>query len=154
MPDNSPPSIRLAAPPEREMLEALQWRASLANAGDRDALLSHPDAIALPPGQIEANQVVVADRGGAIVGFAAVLRRKDGDVELDGLFVEPRIWRSGVGRALVSWCARYARAHDAAFLRVIANPHARAFYDACGFEVVGTCETRFGIGLVMRIKIS
>ena len=36
------------------MLESLQWRASLGNPGDRDALLANPDAIALMIEQIAA----------------------------------------------------------------------------------------------------
>jgi hypothetical protein len=35
-------SIRLAMPSEQTELERLQLRASLENAGDRDALLAHP----------------------------------------------------------------------------------------------------------------
>jgi hypothetical protein len=45
--------------PERSSLEALQWRASLANSGDRDALLANPDAIALPIEQIADGHVLV-----------------------------------------------------------------------------------------------
>jgi len=41
-------SIRAARPDDHTMLESLQWRASLGNVGDRDALLANPDAIALP----------------------------------------------------------------------------------------------------------
>ena len=40
-------SIRPARPDEQTMLESLQWRASLSNPGDPDALLANPDAIAL-----------------------------------------------------------------------------------------------------------
>ena len=92
--------IRPALHTERSCLEALQWRASLANAGDRDSLLAHPDAIALPVQQIGDGHVFVAERDGAIVGFAAVLPRPDGDAELDALFVEPSLWKAGVGRLL------------------------------------------------------
>ena len=41
--------IRPARQDERALLEALQWRASLANPGDRDSLLANPDAIIIPP---------------------------------------------------------------------------------------------------------
>jgi NAD(P)-dependent dehydrogenase (short-subunit alcohol dehydrogenase family) len=47
------------------------------------------DAIAIPMNQLESGQVYVAERAKAIVGFAAILRRADGDTELDALFVEP-----------------------------------------------------------------
>ena len=46
--------IRLATGAERDVLEALQWRASLANEGDREAMLANPDAISLPTSQIAA----------------------------------------------------------------------------------------------------
>ena len=65
-------SIRLARRDEQTMLESLQRRASLSNPGDRDALLAHPDAIALPVEQIVDGSVFVAERDGAIAGFADV----------------------------------------------------------------------------------
>ena len=68
--------IRLAVMSERQALESLQRRASLNNPGDREVLLANPDAIELPPDQIAAGQVFVAERDGAIVGFSAVLPRK------------------------------------------------------------------------------
>src|SRR6476659_447734 len=102
-------SIRPARLDEQTMLEGLQRRASLNNPGDRDALLANPDAIQLPADQIYAGRVFVAERDGAIVGFAAVLPRDDRDTELDGLFVEPHLWGQGTGRALVEHCAAVAR---------------------------------------------
>ncbi len=142
--------IRPAVPHERSSLEALQWRASLANAGDRDALLAHPDAIIIPPEQISDGHVFVAEERGAIIGFAAVLPRPDGNAELDALFVDPGLWRSGVGRLLVEHCAVVAKSRASSLLHVIGNPHARGFYLACGFHIAGIIETRFGSGLDMQ----
>ena len=68
-------TIRVAETSERKALEALQWRASLGNPGDRDILLAHPDAIELPLDQISAGGVFIAERDDVIVGFAAVLPR-------------------------------------------------------------------------------
>jgi GNAT superfamily N-acetyltransferase len=146
--------IRLARASELNELESLQRRASLANPGDRDALLANPDAIDLPPDQIAAGQVLVAERGGRILGFAAVLPRGDGDFELDALFVEPDHWRQGIGRALVAGCAEAALAHGASALHVIGNPHAEGFYSREGFETLGTLEMRFGAGLLMRKRLN
>jgi N-acetylglutamate synthase-like GNAT family acetyltransferase len=149
----TPLSIRLAIVSERQELEALQWRSSLNNSGERDALLANPDAIVLPIEQIAAGQVFVAERGGKIVGFAAVLPRTDGETELDGLFVEPNIWRRGIGRPLVDRCAAFALASNSTALHVITNPHAHGFYTACGFEPIGVHRTRFGVGILMRKKL-
>ena len=142
--------IRVAKPAEQGELEQLQLRASLGNAGDRDALLAHPDAVELGIEQIVQGRVFVSECEGEIVGFAAVEPREDGDSELDAMFVEPRMQRRGIGRALVEHCAEVGRREGATHLHVVGNPHAESFYLACGFEVIGTTKTRFGPGLLMR----
>jgi GNAT superfamily N-acetyltransferase len=143
-------SIRLARLEDHAVLESLQSRASLSNPGDRDALVANPDAIDLPVEQIVAGCVFVAECDGVVAGFAAVVPRPDHGEELDALFVEPHLWRHGIGRRLVDYVADAARARSAAFLHVIGNPHAEGFYAACGFRKTGTVDTRFGIGLTMR----
>jgi N-acetylglutamate synthase-like GNAT family acetyltransferase len=145
--------IRTALISERKELEELQLRASLNNAGDRDAILAHPDAIELPEQQIAAGRVFVSEQNGTIVGFAAVEPRADGESELDGLFVDPIVQRHGIGRLLVAHCAKFARAQGSAALHVVGNPHAENFYIACGFKAIGTTETRFGTGLLMRMMV-
>ena len=142
--------VRPAVSSEQATLEELQRRASLANPGDRESVLAHPDAIELPLDQITAGRVFVSEREGVIVGFAAALPREDGDTELDALFVEPALWGRGLGRMLVGHCAEVARANGSAALHVVGNPHAEGFYLACGFKRIGTVETRFGAGLSMR----
>ncbi|MCB0163717.1 MAG: GNAT family N-acetyltransferase [Anaerolineae bacterium] len=142
--------IRLAKISERRVLEALQWRAALNNPGDRQALLANPDAIEIPISQIEQGFVFVAEEEGHINGFAGILERPDGNIELDALFVEPVSWKKGIGRALVDYCASFALAKGANYLHVVGNPHAEGFYLACGFRVIGTEKTRFGSGLLMK----
>lgn len=142
--------IRPAVLAERRSLEALQWRASLGNEGDREALLLHPDAIELPVEQIAAGGVFVLEQDGAIVGFSAILPRDDGDTELDALFVEPGVQRRGVGRKLLEHCAETARSMGSCALHVVGNIHAKPFYLSCGFTIVGSFDTRFGMGLLMR----
>ena len=131
-------SIRLAEPDEREELEELQRRASLALADYREQLLAHPDAIHLPPAQVANGQVLVAELEGCVAGFAALVGG-----ELDGLFVEPELWRRGIGAALVDAATHRARRKGLA-LTVIANPSARDFYEGCGFSLDGEVQTRFG----------
>jgi GNAT superfamily N-acetyltransferase len=145
--------IRLAIPAERQALEALQLRASLGNEGDRETLLRHPDAIDLPLEQIIAGAVFVLEQNGAVAGFSAIMAREDGDTELDALFVEPGIQRQGVGRRLVEHCAEIARSKGSTTLHVVGNPHAEQFYLSCGFCTIGSFETRFGPGLLMRLPL-
>ncbi|MDB6098758.1 MAG: hypothetical protein QOK23_3544 [Gammaproteobacteria bacterium] len=125
-------------------------RASLGNEGDREALLRHPDAIDMPVEQISAGGVFVLEQGGTIVGFSAILPRDDGDTDLDALFVDPGTQRRGVGRTLLEHCAEVARSGGSNVLHVVGNTHAKQFYLACGFVIVGSFETRFGAALLMR----
>jgi len=143
-------TIRPAVPTDQKVLEAVQWRASLGNPGDREALLANPDSIELPLEQIEVGGVFIAEEGGAVMGFAAILARDDGDSELDALFVEPGTWRRGVGRALVEHCCLAAKVSGATAIHVVGNPHAEGFYEACGFNQVGRRQMRFGVGLLMK----
>lgn len=134
-------TLRLARPEEHRELEELQRRASLELPEYRDQLIANPDAIYLPEGQIANGQVIVAEIGGEIVGFAAVVGG-----ELDGLFVEPDLWGGGIGRLLVEAAVHEARKRGLA-LTVIANPRAQRFYENCGFTVEGEQQTRFGRGI-------
>lgn len=135
--------IRLGQPEEREQLEELQRRASLALPEYRAQLEAHPDAIHLPPAQLANGQVLVAELDGRVAGFAAVVGG-----ELDGLFVEPELWRRGVGSALADAAVHEARKRGFT-LWVIAGPSARDFYESCGFSVEGEAQTRFGPALRM-----
>ena len=138
-----PLTIRAACTYERDELEDLQRRASLALPEYRAMLEAHPDAIDLPAEQIENGDVLVAEIDGQMAGFAALI---DGD--LDGLFVEPKLWRQGIGAALVEAAAHEARRRGRT-LTVTANPGARGFYENCGFMFEGDAQTRFGPALKM-----
>jgi N-acetylglutamate synthase-like GNAT family acetyltransferase len=139
--------IRLARPEERDELEALQRRASLALGDYRAQLEANPDAIELPLAQIERGEVVVAEVDGQIAGFAAVIIEND-HAELDGLFVEPDRWRRGIGTALIGAAVHEAR-NQGLTLMVVANPTVRQFYERCGFAYEGEAQTRFGPALRM-----
>jgi N-acetylglutamate synthase-like GNAT family acetyltransferase len=145
--------VRLATPDERAALEELQRRASLVWEDYREALLAHPDAIELPIEQIESGRTYVAERQGQVVGFSVVLRRPDGNAELDGLFVEPGFWRQGIGKHLVHAVELLAASEGAESLYVVANPRAEGFYAACDFELIGEQSTRFGAALLMRKRL-
>jgi GNAT superfamily N-acetyltransferase len=147
------PSFRLAVPAERRALEDLQRRASLVWEEDRDALLANPDAIELPLEQITDGRTIVAENVGELLGFAVVLRRDDGDAELDGLFVDPTQWRHGIGRELLEQSERIAASEGAASLGGTANTRALGFYGACGFVTVGEVATRFRPAPRMRKTI-
>ena len=67
-----------------------------------------PTRLNCPLKHLNAGHTYVAERDGQILGFCVVLPRPDGDADLDGLFVEPVIWRRGIGRRLVQEAERVA----------------------------------------------
>jgi GNAT superfamily N-acetyltransferase len=135
--------IRFGVLAERKALEELQCRASLALEEHRAALLAHPDAIDLPEAHLSGNRVRVAESEGAIAGFSVLLPVKDG-LEVDGLFVEPALWGTGIGRALMLDALDIARQAGAHVIEVVAGPRAEGFYAKFGFAPAGAEPTRFG----------
>ena len=95
----------------------------------------------------------VAEDAGRILGFATVLTGPAGAAELEDLFVDPDLWRRGVGRRLVREAERRAREVSATSLHVIANGRALEFYAACGFEALGVVATELGQGLEMERQL-
>jgi GNAT superfamily N-acetyltransferase len=143
-------SIRDAVLEELPALEELQRRASMVWEEYRAQLAAHPDAIVIPPADIEEHRTRVAWGTGQRLGFSVVLPIRDGVCELDGLFVEPGCWRLGVGRALIEDVVANAIRTRAASLEVTANPRALTFYEALGFQGRASVPTRFGSGLRMH----
>lgn len=136
--------IRDAARAEAATLEALQRRSSAIWEQYREQLAAHPDAIELPQTMIDSGWVRVAVGGDDVpVGFSVVVPG-DGTIdELDGLFVEPRHLKRGIGRALIDDAVARAAARGTRRLEVTAGP-AQGFYERTGFDVIGSAETRFG----------
>ncbi|WP_350305633.1 GNAT family N-acetyltransferase [Photorhabdus viridis] len=142
-------TIRLAKIAEQTALEALQLRASLMWEEDRELLLANPHMIELPIEHIKAGYVYIAKQAGIILGFSVVLPQSDGDAELDGLFVEPTVWHQDVGRQLVQAALNNVHIEGGTSLRVLANPQAKGFYIALGFERLGEEYTQLGTAIRM-----
>jgi len=141
--------IRPARAEERPALIELQRRASLMHAAYREAIVAHPEAVDLPAAQIADRSVLVAEADGRVAGFIVVLP-SGAEAEIDGLFVEPELWRRGIGRTLMAAGEEAARRLGITRLCVIAAPEAEAFYAACGFVTTGPERTPFGPAIRMR----
>lgn len=130
-------------------------KASLANAGDRAALLTHPDALVLSDELIGTGRARVAViAGGIIVGFASARPTELGALELDDVFVDPGWQRRGAGRRLIEHIADEAGREHFTGIGVTANPHALQFYRAAGFVAAGETHTEFGRGIRMHLEIT
>jgi GNAT superfamily N-acetyltransferase len=135
--------IRPGVPADLAALQGVFRRSSLSNAGDRDALLAHPEHLILGPDALNEGRTQVADENGSVVGFAT-WTDADGVVELEDLFVDPDWTRRGIATALLAGIVHVLRARGVAQLEVTANPHAMGFYTAVGFTECGVASTEFG----------
>jgi len=138
--------IRVAALDDMPALRDLFRRSSLSNAGDRDVLLAHPEALQFSALAVDEGRTRVAVTEDRLVGFATLLGS-----ELEDLFVDPDWMRRGIGRTLVLDAIVTARAQGLKRIEVTANDHALAFYRRMGFVLDGTVETDFGPGSRMHV---
>ena len=134
--------IRPAHPSERKALEELQRRASLKWDESQPELMQQ--RVSLPAEQIAAGLVIVVEHWGAPAGFVVVVPRDDGNADLDGPFIEPDLWRTGLGRRLVEEAAHFATVLEAGVLVATATPRSVPFYAKCGFSPAGTHNSSQG----------
>ncbi len=76
-------------------------------------------------------QIQVAVQDGRVVALAQ-LTQHGRIADIDKLFVDPAVLKSGAGRALFAWCMETARAAGAVALTVVADPDAAGFYRKMG----------------------
>ena len=145
--------IRPARPEDQPALLEIVWQTVMVDPVRNAEIIARPEVVEVPIEQLEAGTACVAELDGAIIGFATVLPRADGDAELDGLFVSPEAQRAGIGRALVGRAKRLASEQGANALHVIANPAAVAFYQAMGFVTTGMTQTQFEPAPTMALRL-
>ncbi len=134
--------IREAHAEDRDTLGALKLRSSLAWGDHVEELQALPDAREVPVAHLP--YAIVAELEGEIVGFTTVLFGIGAmQAVLEDLFVAPEVWRTGVGRKLLTEAEGRAIALGARTLRVVASERARPFYEASGYRFARTIATDF-----------
>jgi ribosomal protein S18 acetylase RimI-like enzyme len=146
--------VRDADPRDEAALARIFREASLSNVGDRDALLAHPEALTLSVDLASGRTRVATDANGTVLGFATPRHTGPGVLELDDLFVDPKVMRKGVARHLILRIATEAEREYVARIDVTANMHAFGFYDAVGFVVGSLVDTEFGAGQRMHLDVA
>jgi RimJ/RimL family protein N-acetyltransferase len=146
-------TFRFAELHHRESLEALQRRATLAISDYREQILANPNAIAIPDSALLEKRVRIALQGSRILGFWILLPGQSGSAELDGLFVEPELFGSGIGRALIQDAVAVANAEGISRIEVTANARAIGFYERLGFLGTGVVQTQFAPALRMNVTL-
>lgn len=89
--------------------------------------------------------IAVCDTGTDIAGFVSLAPSRDEDVadatgELTAIYLEPSIWRQGIGRDLMDWAKAVAVHRGWAKLTLWVlegNTRARDFYAATGWQLEG-----------------
>src|SRR3954447_6621883 len=148
-------SVRDAVPGDEPALARIFRRASLSNAGDRDTLFAHPEALTLPGDDVLAGDrtLVATSADGTVVGFARTRPTDRGVLELDDLFVDPDAMGRGVARQLILRIVTEAAAEDVVRMDVTANCHARGFHRAVGFLTGAPVDTEFGPAQRMHLDV-
>ncbi|KRE11581.1 hypothetical protein ASE66_23900 [Bosea sp. Root483D1] len=135
-------TFRLARAADLPELEALQARASLATGENFEDLIANPDAMTIPAEHLDQSLVAAVD--GVIAGFCTILPLSKDVAEVDAVFVDPRNWRTGIGRALLLRAEQDLLASQTRSLRVVSGRYAVPFYQSLGFQLAGTEMTQFG----------
>lgn len=140
--------IRQARPgdqPALRNIDTATWKADVSPAPPPPA-----DA-AFFTGRRRPADVLVAEIGGAVTGYAALgqslaITSHIHVLKIQGLAVHPAHQRHGAGRRLVQACLDEARSRPARklTLRVLStNPTARQLYESCGFHIEGMLREEF-----------
>jgi GNAT superfamily N-acetyltransferase len=144
-------TIRGAAEGDGPGMAEVFRRASLANEGDREALLAHPEVLEIEEDALVGSTVAVVDN--LVIGFVRVVYGEETG-ELEDLFVDPDWMRRGVASDLVRHEAEAARRAGLTRINLTANLHALAFYERAGFVRDGDDQTRFGPAALMHLDTS
>jgi GNAT superfamily N-acetyltransferase len=125
--------LRAARAEEAATLTALCVRSKRHWGYDDDFMARCAGSLAVPDQAIARGNVRVAvDETGRALGTAQLSPPFDDAIELDKLFVDPRVIGQGVGAALLRWAIDETRARGAKRLVILADPHAAKFYEKMG----------------------
>lgn len=99
--------------------------------------ISHwQDDLTISPDFVSNNQVYVAEDEGSLLGFYALIIRKD-KAELDHLWVAPEYLGKGVGKELFIHAMQNAAGENVAEVAISSDPNAEGFYRKMGAHRIG-----------------
>jgi GNAT superfamily N-acetyltransferase len=148
-------SIRLARPEEQRELTRLSVRATM-QAGYDEAFIDRTiPALTITLPMISGNWVQVAeDSSGKVVGVVWVTPTAlQGIALLQGLYVDPALWKRGIGRALFGAAVARATEFKAGAIVINAEPSAEGFYKRMGATRIGEVPFYFSPETVLPLLL-
>ena len=137
MPETAALRIRCALPGEARALSALALRSKAHWGYDTAFIDATRHDLEVSPESIRENACFVATVGEEIAGFYL----REGS-ELARLFVAPDLLGRDIGRSLMNHMADQAAKAGLAVIRIVSDPHASGFYEACGAVQTGVFASR------------
>lgn len=146
--------LRAARIDELEALAALCLRSKAVWGYGQAFMDACRSELTLTALDLNETDVQVAERDGVLTGVAQI--SVDGaQADLEKLFVEPAVLRSGAGRALFEWAAAAARARGATSLIIDSDPDAAPFYRRMGARDAGVAPSGSIPGRMLpRLKLN
>jgi predicted N-acetyltransferase YhbS len=129
--------IRPARADESEALGELAYRAKAHWGYDRAFMDACRAELTYAPEVVAAGGFEVAEAGGTVLGFYALVKVSPTATELDALFVDPRHLREGAGSALLDHALEASTRAGMERMVVQADPNAAAFYERAGAVRIG-----------------
>lgn len=128
--------IRRATADDADALTDLAHRAKAHWGYPASWMRQWDPQLTIIPGYLEAHDVWLAERDGAIVGMCAL---EDLGVRwnLEHVWVEPAAHGAGIGRALVMEALAEARRRHSGVVELLADPYASGFYERLGARRAG-----------------
>lgn len=129
-------TIRRASPEEAAVLTRIAHDAK-RHWGYPEHWLAHwQDDLTISPEFVAANQVYVGERAGDLLGFYALVIKKE-KAELDHLWVAPAHIGTGVGKELFIHAMQTATGQSIDAVEILSDPNAAGFYRKMGAHQIG-----------------
>ena len=136
-PHRTEPTIRLAKADESRLLSALAFRSKAHWGYTAEFMEACRAELSVSAAYMNEHVTLVVELLGTVIGFYSLEPLSEEKVELGYLFVEPAEIGRGYGRRLVEHAKTRARRDGYRVLVIQGDPHAAAFYHACGAKHVG-----------------
>ena len=92
--------------------------------------------LTITPGYVAANRVYVAESENEVLGFYALIMRKE-KAELDHIWVRPAHIGTGVGKQLFLHAMQIAAGERVSEVEILSDPNAEGFYRKMGAHRTG-----------------